>query len=238
MKKLFLITGLIIATNISAATVIGLLQGQNDLVLKSKSQGELKKIYFKEGEKVKAGDIIAVLDDKKETLEKKLAENDFKTAQEDYLKSKKLEKYISQDELIKKKDNYLRKETTLKLRKVNLDAKKIISPIDASIARRMIKVGESISPGQEVFELVDMDNLIIDLNIDAQKSKNLKVGNNLDFTTEFHPNKNFQAKIKYIGQSLDKSSGTISVKLTLKNKKIKGTYELKPGTMIKVKISP
>jgi membrane fusion protein (multidrug efflux system) len=238
MKKLLLLSGLFLTTQLYAYTVIGLLQGESDLVLKSKSQGELKKLFFKEGEKIKTGDIIAILDDKKEKLEKDLAENEFKTAQEDYQKSKKLKKYISKDELTKKKDNFIRKEITFKLRTINLESKRIISPIDGIIARRMIKLGESVSTGQEIFEVVNMDDLVIDLDIDAKKIQNLKFGDLLSFTTELHPKQIFSAKITYVGKSLDKSSGTINVKLALTNTKVQGKYKLKPGTMVRVKIAP
>ena len=101
--------------------VIGLLQGKEEVLLKSKSQGELIEILIKEGQKVKKGDIIAKLDQKKEQVELKLAKAEFHAAKDDYQKSKKLKKFMSAEELTKKKNDFLKKNQIMSL-------KKLISP--------------------------------------------------------------------------------------------------------------
>ena len=105
--KIVLILLSIFVSDAFAHSVIGVLRGKREILIKTKSQGELRKINFLEGSMVKAGDIIAEIESEKEQLELKIALNDFKQAKSDFEKSKKLKQYLSEDELLKKKNDYL-----------------------------------------------------------------------------------------------------------------------------------
>lgn len=216
--------------------VIGLLQGKEEVLLKSKSQGELIEILIKEGQKVKKGDIIAKLDQKKEQVELKLAKAEFHAAKDDYQKSKKLKKFMSAEELTKKKNDFLKKKSNYELKKINLSSKSFIAPIEGIVAKRYIKLGETVSTGEKSFEIINMNELVIDLDVEAKKTTQLKLGDHLDFESELHPEKNFEALIFHIGPVLDKASGTIKVRLSLQNQRLEENYLFKPGTMVHVKL--
>ena len=70
---------------------------------------------------MKKGDIIAKLD-QKEQVELKLAKAEFHAAKDDYQKSKKLKKFMSAEELTKKKNDFLKKKNQI------MSLKKLISP--------------------------------------------------------------------------------------------------------------
>lgn len=220
-----------------AKTVIGILEGTNEITLKSKSQGELKEIYFKEGDPVIEGDIIAELESEKEQIEMDMALNDFETAKKDFLKSEKLAEYISKDELLKKKNDYLKKENMFKLKDYNLKTKKFISPINGTFTRKYIKIGENVSSGAKSFEVIQYDELVIDLHIQAKYMNTLKIGNKLKFVQELDETQTFYGNVFFIGPVLDKASGTVNVKLKLINPKDKsGNFILRPGMTVRVSI--
>ena len=223
------------SSHIFAHSVIGVLRGKKEILIKTKSQGELKKINFKEGDLVKAGDVIAEIDNEKEKLELKMALNDFEQAKMDYKKSKKLKKYLSQDELLKKKNDYLKKENLFKLKKYNLEAKNITSPIAGIVAKNYINEGENISNGAKAFEVIQYNELVIDLYIQAKYSEKFKKGDYLTFQQETNKTEKFKGEVFFISPVLDKSSGTFHLKLRIKNSKDqKGRHILKPGAMVKV----
>jgi membrane fusion protein, multidrug efflux system len=225
----------LISLNLNAANVIGLLKGKEEVLIKSKSQGELVEILIKEGQTVKKGDVVARLDDKKETVELQLAQAEHDAAKTDFESSQKLKKFISKEELTKKKNTYLRKESAFKLKEIALKAKHFISPINGIVARRYIKKGESVSSGEKSFEIINMKELVINLDILAPKAQKLKLEDSVVFQTELHPGKTFKASIYHIGPVLDKASGTVNVKAELANMPLEnGSYFFRPGTMIRV----
>ncbi len=214
-----------------AITAIGLLEGENDLVLKTRSQGIVKEIYFEEGKHVLANTVIAKMDDKREIVETELAEHEMKSALADFQNSQKLKKFLSQDELNKKNEVYLKKKSVYELKLLDLETKKITTPIAGVIARIFIKVGENISSGEKVSEVVSPEKLLIELDVDAHLLGELKVGKSLPFSTELDKQR-YLAEIFFVGEILDKASGTIHVKLKVDNSK----NLLKPGSMVKVSL--
>jgi membrane fusion protein (multidrug efflux system) len=237
MKKLLCLILSLICYQLSAHTVIGVLQGKKEIIIKTKSQGQLEEIYFTEGEVVKLGDVLGSLNNEKESIEKEMAFNDFKMAEKEFNKSEKLAKYISKDELQQKESDFLKKKNLHKVKEYNLNAKNIRSPINGIFTRRFIKEGENISSGVKAFEVIQFDHLIIDLHVQAKYLSKIQKGNKMTFSHELNPTKKYLGEVYFIGPVLDKASGTINVKLRLANIKNKnGNYKLKPGAMVKVDI--
>jgi RND family efflux transporter MFP subunit len=217
----------------SAYTAIGILQGKGDITLTTRSQGEISVIHHKDGSIIRAGTIIAQLENEKELIEKNLAENEYETAKNDYDKSLDLKKYISEDELNKKKNIYLSKKSNLDLKNYNLKTRYIVSPISGVVARSYIKKGEYVSSGNKAFDIVQPENLIIDLHVDAAVIKKIKEGDKLPFKSELH-SQSYQAVVTYIGPILDKASGTVNVKLKLNNPLTANKYLFHTGEMVKI----
>ena len=227
--KLIIITTLLLPSLIFAYTVSGILQGKEEVLIKAKSQGQITKIILKEGDRVKPGDILAIIDDQQEQIEVKLAKVEQDSAHKDYLKTSKLKKFVSQEEVLKKKNEYLKKKSIYELKKYNLENTQITSPIEGIVAHQFIKKWETVKSGEKVYEVILPDELIIELDIAAKISVNLKKDQSLSFTTEFDKKKKYQAQIYYISRMIDKSSGTIKVKLKIDNKK---ELNLMPGALV------
>ena len=236
MKSIFL-SFFLLSTQLHAHTVLGILKGEREIMIKTKSQGQLKKILIKEGEKVSAGETIAQLENEKEKIDYNLAKAEYEAAQKALNDSKKLKKYLSKDELAKKKTDYLRRKATLEQRRISLENKSLISPINGIVAKKFVRLDAHIGTGADAYEVIKMDKLNIELDIEAKHTQALSKGSELEFSSELHPDRTFKANVYYIGKVLDKASGTISVKLALDNLKDENEFVLKPGTMVKVSVN-
>ena len=71
MKRLIYLS-MLISFSANAHVVMGILQGKKEIVVKTRSQGELLDVNFEEGQEVKAGDVLGKLDNQKEMIEKKI----------------------------------------------------------------------------------------------------------------------------------------------------------------------
>lgn len=221
-----------------ANKVIGILTGKKEIIVTTKSQGELKKINFKEGDVIQEGAVVGNLESEKEKIERDIAYNSFLTAKKDVEKSRQLKKYLSKDELRKKEDEFKNKKGQFELKEYNLKSKNIISPIEGVLTKIYIKEGENISSGTKAFEIIQYDELHIDLDIMADIAQDLKVGQKLEFTNELIKQRNFEGEIFFIGPTVDKASGTVNIKLKLPNpKNDNNKFLLKPGSMVKVSLN-
>jgi RND family efflux transporter MFP subunit len=229
---------LIVINSSFSHTVIGILEGKREIIIKTRSQGELESIFISEGDYIEAGTVLGELNSEKEIIEQEMAQTDFEFSEVEYQKSLKLAQFISKDELIKKRNDFKKKKNLKKLKDYYLKTKKIVSPISGTITRKYIKVGESLSNGAKAFEVIQFEELIIDLYIHGKYAFELQKGANLDFTNELKKEQIFQGKVIFIGPVLDKASGTVHVKLSLKNPRLEnGEFLLTPGTTVRVKIN-
>ncbi len=238
MKALWILiaTTLFLPAALNAYVVTGILQGKQEITIKSKSQGQITKVFIKEGEWVKAGAVLALIDDEQEKIEMELAKVEMETARGDLEKMKKLGKYVSAEEVLNKKNAFLKKESLYQLKAYNFKNTRITSPISGLVTKQFIKFGETISSGDKSYEVIQLKKLVIELDVDAEFAGKLKKGQKLGFTSNLHPKEKFTAAVNYVGPVLDKSSGTIRVKLELPNPQNKSEYVLKPGTLVEVQI--
>ncbi|HLD99479.1 MAG TPA: efflux RND transporter periplasmic adaptor subunit [Bdellovibrionota bacterium] len=213
--------------------VIGLLMGKQEVTIRSKAQGEVTKIAVREGDAVKEGDSLAVLDGRQKQLEVDIARVELDNAKNAFFRAKKLGDVLSEEELEQKKAAYLTKKTQLEIKQVALENTQITSTISGVVARKYFDKGDSIAIGDKVFDIVQMDELLLKLFVPATGAENLKVGSELGFKTEFHQNRIFKGTVTQISPVIDAVSGTVRVRVAVPNPKTPtGTFELKPGMLV------
>lgn len=220
----------------------GIIRAEHMIVVKSKSQGELVKINVTEGQTVKKGEVLGVIDDKQESIELKMAKLEYNIARREYRRIKKVRTYISSEEIEKKRDDVLRKKGQYDLKSYLYDLTKIRAPISGVIYKKHINIGETISVGQDLYEIVNPKDLYLDINIYANSADELKVGDFLSFNTVISNGidgkSQFKGKIIFKSPVIDPSSGTVHIRLAIDNQIAKDNigFILRPGDMAEVNL--
>ncbi len=200
----------------------------------AKASGYVDKILVDEGDKVKKGQLLAVLENERQILDLKAAkieldksEKDFKRAEKSYKKT-----FISDEAF----ENYLYKFRTAENRyKQLLWAKnntEIRSSIDGIISKRDIFLGNMITNGAKAFEVEDFDELCLDVDIPELELH--KIGKGLEAKVSFDavPSRSFKGEIVRINPVIDPTSGTSRAKIRV----FDNLNLLKPGMFARVKI--
>lgn len=222
-------------STVDAKQVTGILQGKQQITLKAKSKGEITKINYREGAFVPRQAVVAVIDDRKAVIERKLALIGYQAALSDYKRSLKSKLSASREETARLKNELRRKKALLELKSFDLENTKVISPIGGIMAKRYVDRGETVSTGDKVFDIVVMDELIIELDLMPPEAVKLKKDQILSFQANLHKRVFFKARVSHVSPVIDPASGTIRVRLSLKNPKGKGnSYILRPGDFVVV----
>ena len=217
--------------------ISGILFGEKEITIKSKSQGELTVLNLGEGERVGTGTVIAIVDDRQEKIELEQAKLEYQSALHDYEKTEKIKKFISKDEIRQKKDWAALKKTNLDLKEYHFSNTQIVSPIDGIISKKYFDQGETVSTGDKVFEVVQLDRLVIEMNVPSELADQIKKGDKLQFNTDKNRDRKLESEVSYISPIVDAASGTIKVRLSVKNSQNPDhTYVLRPGMLTLVEI--
>lgn len=208
-------------------SLIGTITANNDVAIVSETSGRVVAIGAKVGDYKPAGSVIAQVDD-----ELKLA--NFKSAEVAYEKAKKdLERYeallkeggISDAQVESARLNFKSAEAQYIVARRQLQDTRITTPISGIVTERRVDIGSVVSNGMVVASVVDIAKLKVKVNVAEKDVFKLKVGEEVEVTTDVYPNVKFKGVIASISAKGDEAH-TYPVEITLNNSK---EYPLKAG---------
>jgi membrane fusion protein (multidrug efflux system) len=210
------------------------IEAEEETEVVAKVGGVVEKILVEEGDYVKAGDVIAKLDDEKIAVQLEQARanlNKLKSAYERYrdLHEKQL---VSTEVFQQSRYEYEHQQAVYDLAKLDLDYTSIRTPISGVVAERLIKVGNMIIPNQGVFRVTSQDPLIAVLHVPERQLPRLRVGQKAMLHVDALGRHEFEGRIDRISPVVDPGTGTVKVTVEVRDK----TRQLRPGMFARLKI--
>lgn len=81
----------------------------------------------------------------------------------------------------------------------------IKASINGIVNKRYIEPGAVVSPGTQLFELVDVSRLKLNITVDETQVANLKVGDKVEIKASVFPDKNYAGNVTFIAPKADAS---------------------------------
>ena len=224
-------TGNITATITSTAT----LEAEEETEVVAKVGGVVEQIFFEEGMPVKAGEILAKLDDEKiraQLDQTQASLQKLKNSQErnEVLFNKDL---ISAEDHQASKYDYEFQKAAYEMARLELDYTSIRSPIDGIVAERYIKVGNMVTVNTAVFKVTAVDPLWAVLYIPEQHLGKLQAGQSATLKVDALGKALCHGFVKRISPVVDPNTGTVKVTVEVGN----ASGALKPGMFARVNIT-
>ena len=190
-----------------------------------KVKGEIRSVLADEGQRVRAGQVLARLDGDQLRLEAALAEATMRKLERDYarnieLQVKGLISAVSIDNL---KYELEAAKASWELARLQLSYTDIRSPISGTVTQRLdvVKVGNTVKPMGEVIEsadralfvVEDFDTLMLRVNVPERELAKLSVGQTAELTFDAVPNRAFLGKISLISPYVNAETATFAVRI-------------------------
>ncbi len=193
--------------------------------------GIIEEILRDEGDQVKKGDILAVLDDREAVINEKRAHINYQQLKAEYER----QKTIFEKQMISKEEHErLRyRVETAKLdwehNKLLLSYTRITTPIPGVVSKRYIKVGNRINTAQLAFSVVQIKEKIAVVNIPGQEREHIYLDQK---SVIIAGPKEINGTVKRISPAIDPESGTFKVTVEISDHK----NLLAVGQFVNVKI--
>lgn len=215
-------------------TAVGSLKAIQSVILHPQVTGKIAKIYFKEGEQVKAGDPLIKIEDVLYKAKVKEAEARLALARENYKRaSALLEKKFGTPQ---RRDETLAEvhihEANLEEAKISLDNTMIKAPFEGVMGLNQLSVGALVSDSAELATIVDLDPINIDFHIPESYLPFVHAGDTVDVTIEDFDILPIEAKIIAISPEIDEGTRTVSLRAQMPNKEL----AYRPGEFARVLI--
>jgi RND family efflux transporter MFP subunit len=218
---------------------------EHQVELSAQRDGEMQKIYFDAPARVKAGTLLAKLDDrqilanleaaraKSRSIEADLKnwEAEAQVLEADYGRQQELWKLglTSQEQLQHAKykaesDKWDIQRVTESLntskqeeRSLEIEAEKakVIAPFDGVIARRYVREGQNVNKGERLFWLTAEAPLLVRITLPEKFFGKMHAGQPGEITSVDVPGETHMARVKQVSPVVDPSSGTFEVLVEL-----------------------
>lgn len=220
----------------------GELKPQQEMKIVTTTGGDIEEIYFKNGDRVKKGEVIAKIsnaDVEASFFEAQgqllKAKSTYSTEKISFEKYKKLyeKEIISENDYLAIKNRYETAQGDLKIAegkflkaKDDYDRLKVISKIDGVITDLFVKKYERVESGKEIVTIVDSSKMEVDIAVSGNDIKYSKLGNKAKIYIE-ELGISRDGVISEINLSSDSNSKKYSLRLLVDNgdnKILKGMY--------------
>ncbi|WP_312651873.1 efflux RND transporter periplasmic adaptor subunit [Aminipila sp.] len=228
----------------------GKAEAGESVIVMSKSTGKAAEILVDVGSEVKKGQVLLHLDSRDLAASVEVAKANLQNANIAYkyaLENEQRARQLNQEGAMSNADydnGYAsvleRAESTVALAQANLDKAQIAyddsivtAPMDGTVTKANVKAGELVNPQTQVFTIVNLNQIKIDLFVNEKKINSLKVGQSYKVNLAAIPDQTFSGIIADISQAKDTASKAYPVRITVENP----NHVIKDGMFAQVYLS-
>ncbi len=201
----------------------------------SKTSNVVTAVMFRDGERVKRGQVLVQLDDAQQRADVAAAEAAVAESERIYNRSREL---MATEALSKSQFDQL--EATLKANSARLRAANarledtvIRAPFSGRVGLRSVSVGTLISPGDVITTLDDTSVIKLDFSVPENFLASLREGLSVRATAPAFPGRSFSGKVASIDSRVDMNTRSVTVRALLANE----DGALRPGMFLNVALA-
>ncbi|MDR1459586.1 MAG: efflux RND transporter periplasmic adaptor subunit [Bacteroidales bacterium] len=212
----------------------GILIPDEEVDLSFETSGKITHIYFKEGNSVSKGDLLAKVNDNHLQAELRKLKAQLPLAEERVFRQKSLleKDAVSQEayEAVSTELDKLKADIDLVIARI--EQTELRAPFHGVIGLRFVSEGAYASPSVVVAKLTKINPLKIEFSVNEKQANEIKEGTLINFTLENDLNV-YQAKVYAVESSLDEKTLSLKVRALYANT----SGKLKPGHSTNIEIN-
>lgn len=196
---------------------IGSGQAMNSVTVMPQGNGVIRKLSVKPGDRVKAGQLLAQLDNEAEILARDKAAVTLKGSLETKRTYDGSKASITRLQQFTAGVTAEEAELELNIAEANLKKRDILAPADGVSGIVQVSLGAYVTSSTPIVVLDDRSALLVDFYVPEHFISYLKPGMPLDATTIAFPGKVFNGEISAVDNQMDVVSRTIRVRARIEN---------------------
>jgi membrane fusion protein (multidrug efflux system) len=223
-----------VKTVVEDLQAVGTLRPDEAVTVAPEIAGRIERIGFREGQAVKAGDVLVELDAAILRAELAKMRSDLTLARANQKRTETLAREgmaarQTRDERLAALQSA---QAGLALAEARLEKTTIRAPLSGVVGLRSVSVGAYVTPGQAIVELADIDPIKLDFRVPELALAELSTGQSVRVSVDARPGKVFEGSIYAIDPIVDVGGRAIRLRARIPNPH----GELSPGLFARVDI--
>ena len=196
------------------ADLLGELQPDNTVLVKSEVPGVVEAIEFEEGQKVAAGSVLFRLRDREQVARLHEFEAELALAEEDFARTNTLasRNAAAAAQLDRARANLEGARARTELRRVELERMRIRAPFDGRVGARLVSPGARIKVDDGLVRVDAIDPLSLVFSIPEALLPLARIGATFELEVAAFPGRRFPGALRFIAPSVDSTTRRILIK--------------------------
>lgn len=213
---------------------IGTARANEALDVTAKVSNRITAIHFREGQQVKAGDVLVEFDSEQTRANLAEAQAALDESRSNFKRSRELfaTQALSESQLDQIQATLSVHEARVAGARSQLNDTIIRAPFAGRVGLRQISTGSFVSPGTVITTLDDTSVIKLDFSVPEVFLSSLKEGMEISAATSAYPNEEFTGRVLSIDSRLDPVSRSVMMRARIDNR----DGRLKPGMFMTVRL--
>jgi membrane fusion protein (multidrug efflux system) len=214
----------------------GAVNTRQNVLLYPEVPGILERVLVKEGNKVKKGQLLAVIKDGGMSQQLQQLESQAAFSQTVFERQERLwaQKIGSEIEFLQAKTNYTSQKNAVEQLKNQLEKTNITAPFDGTIDVVYKEEGTVVAPGQgsEVFRILNLENMYVEAEVPENYVSSITKGKKVQVHFPIL-GKTITSSVRQVGNFINPNNRSFKVEIDVPNPK----KDIKPNLTVQLKIN-
>lgn len=215
------------------AQAVGSLRSRQSVTLRPEVAGRIAEIAFRDGARVRRGQLLVRLDNTLQKAELSQAEAQLSIARANLKRNQELvaENFVAQRVLDESRANLQVAEAQVALAKARLERMSIVAPFDGIVGITKVNLGEYVKDGADLVNLEDTSALYVDFRLPERYQTRVAPGQSVKVNLDAVPGRDFSAQVTAVDPLVDANGRALSVRAMLP---AAANSPLRPGMFARV----
>ena len=209
----------------------GTIMANEEVELKTETSGKVVKILFKEGTRVKKGDLLVKINDEELQAQLSRAKSALNLAEDNAHRFKLLleREGVSQQDYDAAMNELNARKADVQLYEAQIAKTEVRAPFDGVVGLRNISEGDYVTTSTDIASMQNIDPIKIDFSIPEKYASYANTGDKIEFTIS-GSDKTYIGKVYAIEPKVDENTRTLQMRAICPNTK----NEIHPGSFADV----
>jgi membrane fusion protein, multidrug efflux system len=214
------------------AQAVGSLRSRQSVVLRPEVSGRVTQLNFRDGERVRRGQLLVQLDDQLPLAQVQQAQAELSIAEANHKRNQELvaQNFISKRSVDESAANLQVAQAKLALARATAARLRIVAPFDGIAGIRNISLGDYLKDGADIVNIEDLDAMFVDFRLPERLQTKLQRGQSARVEVDALPGSRFTAVIQAVDPLVDANGRSIGVRGCIDNRQL----QLRPGMFARV----
>ncbi len=211
---------------------VGSLRSRQGVMLRPEVSGRITQLNFRDGERVRKGQLLVQFDDKLQLAQMKQSQAELSIAQANHKRNQELlaQNFVSQRSLDESAANLEVAQAKLALAQATAARLKILAPFDGIAGIRNVNVGDYLKDGTDIVNLEDIDTVYVDYRLPERYQTQVRSGQRATVELDALPGRTFEARVQAVDPLIDANGRSVGVRASITNQQLL----LRPGMFARV----